>query len=123
MITSRFFSDKELACKCNCGKGLQDMDQSFINRLDMLRTSVGTPLVITSGMRCNNWNQKCKGQPKSQHLIGKAVDIACAEADKRWKLVTCATSLGLSCGIDGSFVHVDSRDSVKVMFLYPLKGE
>lgn len=121
MATSRFFTDKELACRCGCGKGAADMDQSFLNRLDMLRQSFGGPLTLTSAFRCNNWNMKVGGEPKSYHLTGRAVDIACAESDKRWRLVHFATALGLSAGIDGAFVHVDSRDGTKVIFLYPVK--
>lgn len=118
---SRYFKDAEFACKCGCGRGMKDMDQSFMNRLDMLRTSYGLPMILTSAFRCNNWNMKCKGEPKSMHLQGKAVDIACAESDKRHKIVSIATSLGMSVGCDGSFVHVDSRDGTKVMWLYPVK--
>lgn len=118
---SRYFKDAELACKCGCGKGGPDMDQAFINRLDMLRTSFGAPLILTSAFRCNNHNMAVKGEKKSFHLLGKAVDISCVNAVDRHKLVAIATSLGLSVGIDGSFVHVDSRDAPRMMFLYPTK--
>lgn len=120
-MPSRYFSANELACKCGCGKGEKEMDQPFLNRLDMLRTSFGGPLILTSAFRCNNWNMRCKGEVKSYHLLGKAVDIACADAIQRHKLVAIAASLGLSVGIDGVFIHVDSRDVPRVMFLYPTK--
>ncbi len=115
------FKPEDFACKCGCGKGLAQMDKAFLNRLGMLRTSFGGPMVITSGFRCNNWNQKCKGEPKSFHLVGKAVDIACTESARRHRMVTCALSLGFSVGVDGAFVHVDSRDAIKVLWIYPLK--
>lgn len=118
---SRFFSAKELACKCGCGKGLAEMEQAFLNRLDMLRTSFGGPLTLTSAFRCNNYNMKVGGEKKSQHLYGKAVDISCTDSLMRHKLVSIATSLGFSVGIDSAFIHVDNREAPRVMWLYPVK--
>lgn len=123
MNKSQYFTEKELACRCGCGKGMQDMEQSFLNRLDMLRTSFGGPLVITSGYRCKKYNEKIKGSKNSQHTFGRAVDVAVAESDKRWKLVANALALGLSCGLDGAFCHVDSREGPKLLWLYPVNGE
>ena len=123
MIKSQYFTDKELACRCGCGKGLQDMDQSFLNRLDMLRTSFGGPLVITSGFRCRTYNEKIKGSKNSQHCNGMAVDISIAAPEHRWKLLANAFALGFSVGIDGGFVHVDSRGGAKVCWLYPVGKE
>lgn len=120
-MPSRFFKASELACKCGCGKGEADMDQAFLNRLDMLRTAVNEPMVLTSAFRCNNWNMKCGGEPKSYHLTGRAVDIACADSARRHKIVANALQLGFTVGIDAAFVHVDSRDGLKFIFLYPVK--
>lgn len=116
---SRFFSAAELACKCGCGLGMKDMDQSFLNRLDMLRISYGGPLIITSGFRCKLYNEKIKGAKNSQHCLGMAVDIHVAEADKRWNLVACAMALGFSVAADTTFVHIDTRPGTKLMWLYP----
>ena len=90
-----------------------------MNRLDMLRTIYNIPMIITSGFRCKNYNVKVGGAKDSQHMLGRAVDIAIAEADKRHKLVASATQLGFSVGIDGAFIHVDNRDGAKLMWLYP----
>lgn len=121
-MPSKFFSDDELKCKC-CGK--IDMDQSFLNRLDLLRQAFGGPLIITSGYRCKPYNEKIKGSKNSQHCLGRAVDIACAEGDKRHKLVSAAMYLGFSgVGLDGAFCHVDTRlDPPKVLWMYPQHGE
>ncbi len=115
-MNSKFFKVEELQCKC-CKAC--NMEQAFLNRLDMLRVAFGGPMIITSGYRCKSYNDKVKGSKNSQHMLGRAVDVAIAESDKRHKLVACATQLGFSVGIDGSFVHVDSREGTKVMFLYP----
>lgn len=112
-----YFKPSEFECRCGCKANA--MEQSFLNRLGMLRTAYNAPLIITSGFRCKPYNEKIKGSKNSQHCLGRAADIAVAEANKRYKLVACAMQLGFTIGIDGAFVHVDSRDAEKLLFLYP----
>lgn len=112
------FKVEEFTCRCGCKRA--EMDQTFLNRLGMLRVSYGMPMIITSAFRCNNYNMKLKNASKnSQHLVGKAVDISVVEAEKRYKLIACAIQVGFSVGIDGAFCHLDSRDGPKLLFLYP----
>jgi len=121
MLTSHF-SEAELACKCGCKRF--DMDRDFLTKLESLRNVYNQTMVITSGFRCNNWNQKCKGSPNSQHTVGKAVDILVTDAGKRYKLVEMALTLGFKgIGIDGCFVHVDTRSLDPALWIYPVKNE
>ena len=72
MKLSRNFTRSELACPC-CDKC--EMDEAFMNRLQVFRDLYGKPLVIVSGYRCPLHNRKVRGSPKSDHLRGEAVDI------------------------------------------------
>jgi uncharacterized protein YcbK (DUF882 family) len=93
------------------------MCPTFLNKLDQLRDLVREPLIITSSYRSEEYNKAIGGSPKSQHLIGNAVDLSCTNSTLRHKIVMEATSLGLSVGINDTFVHVDNRDK-PILFLY-----
>lgn len=119
MIDTAHFKESELACKCGCGKA--NMDIAFMTKLEALRVAYGEPMVITSGYRCNNYNAKVKGSARSKHTFGQAVDIAVAEPAKRYKLVELAFKHGFKgIGCDGAFVHLDTRGTEAVMWVYPV---
>lgn len=59
-------------------------------RLDWLRDDYGSAIVLTSGLRCSDWNHHWGGVAKSAHLSGEAVDIACGEGASRRRLVQLA---------------------------------
>lgn len=58
---------------------LDNLDYTM-DRLDEIREGWGKPIVITSGYRCKELNEKVGGKPTSQHLRGEAVDIKWDEA-------------------------------------------
>jgi hypothetical protein len=43
--------------------------------LDILRSALGVPLMISSGYRCAAHNAEVGGAPSSRHLIGCAADV------------------------------------------------
>ena len=43
--------------------------------LEILRAITGDTMTITSGYRTKEYNKKCGGKPKSQHLVGMAADF------------------------------------------------
>lgn len=49
------------------------------NVLEPLRQELKTPVIVTSGFRCDALNQAVGGVPMSQHVIGQAADL---RADK-----------------------------------------
>ena len=69
---STHFSSGELACKC-CGVYVDNKELLF--RLEMLRSKLGKPIIITSGYRCPKHNKEVGGVANSQHTKGTAVDI------------------------------------------------
>lgn len=85
----RFFSKAEYGCRC--ARPACDAPDALApvmaERLDMLRESIGRPLVLTSGLRCAFWNEIKRGAPNSRHKTGQAVDIACASDAERYELL------------------------------------
>lgn len=113
MKLSRNFSQHEFDCKCG-GKHASKMDMSFISKLQELRDRVGFALVINSGFRCPEWNEKIGGSPNSQHMLGIAVDIKCTDIIKRAKIIKEALNIGFSdVSIASNFIHIDNRPLVK----------
>lgn|ERR1700679_1600074 len=51
----------------------------IVHLLDPIREFVGHPILVTSGFRCPELNKLVGGKPQSQHLLGQAADIVCAE--------------------------------------------
>ena len=118
-MQGKYFTEKELSCKCGCGKPITS--RQFIDELDGLREALGVPLVITSGMRCETHNKLVGGKPNSAHLKGLAVDIECQASAFRFQLIETALSLGwLRVGIAKNFIHLDRDDSLvqKLIWIY-----
>ena len=70
----RYFSFDEFTCKCGCGDNL--MDASFIDKLDDLRHNLGFPLIVSSGYRCPDYNDKISNTGRTgPHTTGRAVDL------------------------------------------------
>lgn len=69
----RHFKVKEFACKDL--SSVVFIDDYLWTVLDILRTKVGKPVVITSGYRTPPWNEKAGGARYSYHMRGMAADI------------------------------------------------
>lgn len=73
------FKPQEFVCKC--GKCKEIPPQLVGNVLDLigelskLRYEIDRPVIINSGVRCEEHNKKVGGKPDSLHLRGKAADI------------------------------------------------
>ena len=52
---SKNFEKWEFACGCGCG--YEDIDLKLVDRLQCLRDLVGKPIVVTSGCRCERYNE------------------------------------------------------------------
>ena len=51
--------------------------------LDPIREKFATPIIVTSGYRCERLNELVKGTPNSQHRKGQAVDFVFQGFSKR----------------------------------------
>lgn len=110
-----YFSPQETSCRCGCGT---DIDPAFLAKLNELRKIIDKPMVLTSAGRCPTWNKKVGGAPRSMHLQGIAVDI---KADPSFAFVLVKEAIGLGftgIGIAVSFVHLDTRAGVPVIWQY-----
>ena len=80
--------------------------------VDALREIVDRPFHINSAFRTATHNARVGGEPRSQHMFGRAVDISTSGwgHDDRMKLVIYARKLGIKgIGIYPSFIHLDVR--------------
>ena len=77
---SAHFNKVEFKCGCGgryCnGYNGKNVSTSLLNILEKLRSYYGRPIVITSGIRCQKYNDSLRGSIKtSAHIQGKAADI------------------------------------------------
>lgn len=117
------FTTAEFTCKCGCG--LCDVDIPFVLKLQLLRTTMGFPLEVTSGCRCAARNAAEGGAKNSAHLVGKAADIKLG-GPQAAKLVAEAIKAGFTgIGVKqhGSFparfIHLDTGHDALTMWTYP----
>ena len=90
------------------GSGL-NMDNDFLQMLDIAREIADIPFKINSGYRTKEHNKKVGGKSDSSHLVGKAVDIAYSSSRDRWIIITALQEAGFNrLGIAKTFVHTDS---------------
>lgn len=61
----------------DCGGFPAEMDSDLLAKLEALRTALGRPVVITSGIRCEKCNAAVGGIANSRHLTGRAADLYC----------------------------------------------
>lgn len=107
-ITPNFNSD-EFTCKCGCGGN--KINAKFVERLQVLRYKLKTPITVTSGYRCSTHSVRVGGSASDAHVRGFAADIQ-ARGYTSEQIAKAAAELGFGgIGIiDNYTVHVDIRD-------------
>jgi uncharacterized protein YcbK (DUF882 family) len=109
---AKYFDVNEFACRCGeCryAKGRIrecDVNPLLVEELDVLREALDAPLVVSSGLRCQEHNAACGGVSSSQHLIGTAADVTTADLDF---LKDLTTDWPGGRGDGDTFVHLDVR--------------
>jgi uncharacterized protein YcbK (DUF882 family) len=108
--TIRHFKSKEFDSPDEPGSGVK-MNSDFLKKLDQARLFAGFPWKVNAGFRTSSHNAKIKGAKFSKHLTGEAVDIACTNSEKRYKIVQAAMQAGIN-GIEvcDRHVHLDNRE-------------
>ena len=114
----RFFNREEFRCKCGgkyCNGFPAEPQEQMVRICEQLRTNLGVPITIVSGLRCSQWNAIQGGVNNSQHLYGEAADIYC-RGISQLRVETELDSIG------GSRYHYAISGSSNVHFDIP-KGE
>ena len=113
----KYFSKKEFDCKHS---GENNMQLSFMEKLDELRDACGFPFVITSGYRDpSHPAETSKATKGGVHTLGIAADIGVKDGAQRRVVVAKALKLGFAgVGVAKGFVHVDTRETTPVMWTY-----
>ena len=119
-----YFKLEEFRCKCNrVNCDAKPINPLLVEKLDILRSRIGAPLIVSSGQRCQYWNDKSGGVKNSAHLNGDAADIRCIDSQSRWALIHANFATGPlfdRVGIGRLFVHVDvsSNHIANLKWLY-----
>lgn len=96
---------------CSDGSDPIFIDSELVAILQKIRTHFGKPVTITSAYRTPTHNKKIGGTTFSQHLYGKAADIAVKSVSPKITATYVETLLPDRGGIGvyDTFVHVDVR--------------
>ena len=110
---SEFFTRNELKCKCGCDTC--EMDEDFMQMLDIIRFRIGKPIILNSAYRCCIHNENQGGVKDSPHVLGLAVDVKCS-GHEAYDILTEAIALeikGVGISQKGShesrFIHLDNQ--------------
>lgn len=88
---------------------MEDLSPILLDKLDIVRSLCGFPLIVNSAYRSISYEQDVKGRTgSSSHCKHIAVDIAVQSGEKRLKIVQNALRAGFQrIGIAKTFVHLD----------------
>lgn len=123
---TRHFNIFEFKCKSGNEEILLNWQViDHIIRLQKFRDWYNRAMIITSGYRTVDYNNKIGGSPKSRHLQGTATDFKLPEEYKafskerqneflnniktKWLELCKVDGLGGGVGYYNTFVHLDSR--------------
>lgn len=103
-------SDPKLLCTCghkDCDQ--RSVDQESLDKIQLIRDDLGSPVVITSGGRCPYHPNEVKKDKAGDHQLCKAVDVRCDNVIMETKLKVLAGRHGATRVAGGSycgFVHI-----------------
>lgn len=111
MTDWKHFDLDEFRCKCGCQQNY--ISDEFVTLLDELRELVGFPLVVTSGYRCPDHNNRVSSTGRTgPHTTGQAADIS-VDRFRAFRVMSKAADMGFT-GIGfkqhggGRFMHLDT---------------
>lgn len=117
-MNTAHFNVKEFQCKCgNCESVTPPME--LLSALELVRLRFRSPVIITSGYRCPEHNERIGGAKKSRHVVGDAADFSVVGVPpkqvEQFLLDTYPNSYGIAAG--KGFTHLDVRP-VKARWSY-----
>lgn len=109
---SKHFSRHEFACNCGCGSDTVDVET--LQLCEEVRELVGAPVMVTSGHRCARHNRRVGGARNSQHVKGRAADLAVPDPQAVYDALVrrYPDRYGFGCYPRHGFVHVDTRSGL-----------
>ena len=113
----KYFKKPEFACKCGkyCDGYPAEIDMDMVKIADEIRSRIGKPIHINSGLRCKTHNANVGGVSNSQHILGKAADLGCPSGCTPAQMASIAEEIMGDTGGIGTYswgIHIDTR-SVK----------
>ena len=88
---------------------------------EIVRAEYGHPIRIVSAYRTPEWNRKIKGAPLSQHMEGRALDMAPTGGRHLKGLIAAVEQVVRQgrapirgVGLYPSFVHIDTRPTDRI---------
>lgn len=113
----RYFKRSEFRCKCGgkyCNGYPYEIDMDMVKIADKIRTKIGKPITINSGLRCKTHNVNVGGVPNSQHLHGTAADLGCPSGCTPEQMASIAEEIMGNTGGIGIYpwgIHIDTRST------------
>ena len=112
----KYFKKSEFACKCGkyCDGYPAEIDMNMVKIADEIRSKIGKPITINSGLRCKTHNANVGGVSDSQHLLGKAADLGCPSGCAPTQMASIAEEIMGDTGGIGTYswgIHIDTRST------------
>ena len=119
MQLEKNFNLKEFECKDGTVVPKEYMSnvEELARNLQILRDHIQEPIIVISGYRSPEYNKKCGGVKRSQHLLAKAADIIVPGMDSLEvrntiiKLIKEGKMKPGGVGLYDAFTHYDIRGS------------
>lgn len=113
----RYFKRSEFRCKCGgkyCDGYPAEIDMTMVKIADEIRSRIGKPITVNSGLRCKTHNANVGGVSNSQHLLGTACDLGCPSGCTPAQMASIAEEIMGDTGGIGIYpwgIHIDTRAS------------
>ena len=111
VMASAHFAMEEYRCDCAgyCDGWPADMDPELLAMIEELRCACGSPVIITSGVRCSARNEEVGGVAWSFHKRGHAADLYCPGMPVG-QLAALAQGVGLNIlpYYSSGYIHVEN---------------
>jgi zinc D-Ala-D-Ala carboxypeptidase len=94
--------------RCRCGCGYLSISPLLVTMLEDAFSILEYTPTITSGCRCETYNEKVGGVAGSSHTTGRAVDIGIHSDAERFTVMKALCDVGFNrLGLGKSFIHAD----------------
>lgn len=105
----KYFTKDELKCT-HCGT--EGINESFMNKIEILREELGFPFPVNSAYRCSEHPIEARKKAAGSHSTGHAIDIG-VSGERAYALIEAAVKSGEFKGIginqkgSSRFIHLD----------------